>query len=236
VSADGVTTVYAAGGWSVYAVDGADGSMLWSQTPFAPYGIQGTPAVAGGVAYVIDAQPVLHAYDAVTGNEIWATEPLGSGIAAPSYPVVDGGRIFVARSNEQLFAIDAATGQVLWEQMVFAASQPSAANGIVYIHWRKGYQSRLAALDEATGDVLWETVLGSSSVYTFGAGASIANGVVYSMSLAGGVVAMDAVTGEKLWRFSMSPGAGAMPAVVDGTVYAAAGKLLKFGLEGGRPG
>jgi outer membrane protein assembly factor BamB len=225
------TTVYAPGGGAIYAVDGADGSLLWTQRPFEPYAIQATPAVSEGVVYVADDGPVLHAYDATTGAELWST-PLGSGsTAAPSDATVDAGRVFVARSGGRLYALDASAGTILWKRQVNADSQPSVAGGVVYITERPFGQIRLVALDEETGAERWEAALGSTYVYSFTGGASIANGVVYTTSLAGVAMAFDAASGAQLWRTDTPVGSVDMPAVVDGVVYVAAGgQLAAFGL------
>jgi outer membrane protein assembly factor BamB len=224
------TTVYVGGGGKVYAVDGDDGSVLWTQSPFEPYAIQATPAVANGVVYVADDAPVVHAYDAATGSELWQT-PLGENITAPSYVVIDGGLLLVAQGGGKLFAVDAATGAVQWKRQVYADSQPSTANGIVYIHWRKATQIRLTAVDESTGSLLWQVPLGAPYVYSFTGGTSIANGVLYTTSLAGAVLGFDASSGTTLWTYSTPVGPGNMPAVVDGMVFASAGgRMLAFGL------
>ncbi|HEY3141086.1 MAG TPA: PQQ-binding-like beta-propeller repeat protein [Acidimicrobiales bacterium] len=233
VVVDGDTTsVYASGGGTVYAVDGSDGTVLWQQSPYEPFAIQATPAVADGVVYVADDHPVVHAYDATTGTELWASRPLAPEITAPSYVVVDGDRLLVAPGGRALFALDPTDGHVLWREQIYAGSQPSVANGLAYIQRRKDSEIRLMALDDATGDRVWQQDLGSPRVYSFCDGASIANGVVYTTSLAGAVLAIDATTGEKLWRYAVPVGARTMPVVVNGMVYAAAGRwLFAFGLQ-----
>jgi outer membrane protein assembly factor BamB len=231
VSVDGRLTVYAPGGSDAYALDGTSGSMLWSRSPDPPFGLQATPTVVNGVVYVVDDQPVVHAYRASDGEELWSSLPLGTGTAAPTYAVVDGGLVFAARSGGQLFALDAATGAIIWEQQVYATSQPSAANGMVYIHRRRKQLDRLLAFDQSTGALRWEAPLGVSDVFSFGDGASIANGVAYATTPSGAIVALDAQTGAVLWMQRTPAGPTNMPAVVNGTMYAAAGGgLLKFGL------
>jgi outer membrane protein assembly factor BamB len=227
----GKTTVLALGGSTVHAVDGATGTVHWSHRLFPPFALQATPAVANGVVYVPDYEPVLHAYDLASGAEIWATR-LGGENATPTYPVLDNGMVFVATLGGHLFALDQATGDVLWTKEVGAASQLSAANGTVYVHRR--YQARrrsyLLALHQASGELRWSAPLWASNVYTTHDGASIANGVVYTTALSGAVVALDEGTGALLWR-SPAPWAASMPAIVDGVIYASGGNhLLSFGL------
>jgi outer membrane protein assembly factor BamB len=225
------TTVYLGAGATVYAVDGDDGSILWTQTPLPNFSVQATPAVSGGVVYVIDLQPVVHAYDAASGAELWASQTLARLSAVPTYPVVDGARVFVALSSHRLYALDASTGLVEWSDQVKDASQPSAADGVVFVAGRQDARGRLLATDQSTGTRRWVTNLGASNDFVFGDGASVANGVVYVLSLAGAILALDEATGTQLWDAPIPRGWGTMPVVVNGMVYVAvANELLAFGL------
>jgi len=64
----------------------------------------------------------------------------------------------------------------------------------------------------------------------------VANGVVYVSSMAklatqDQMFALDAATGEILWRFGAGSSVNAAPAVVDGTVYWGSG-YARSGVEG----
>ena len=60
----------------------------------------------------------------------------------------------------------------------------------------------------------------------------VVGGVLYGGSVVGHLYALDARTGEELWRFST--GAAKTPALVDGVVYfGARGRNLIFGVDAG---
>jgi outer membrane protein assembly factor BamB len=231
VTEGGVTTVFAVGGSTVYAVDGATGTVHWSHE----FGFVATPAVANGVVYVAEGSldPALHAHDMETGAEIWAAPLHADRAVTPGHPVLDGGMVFVGLAAGRLFALDQATGAQVWNRDVGVSSHASAANGVVYVHSREvDYPSYLVAIEQATGQPMWRVSLGRSAIYTFSGGASIANGVIYASGVGGWVMALDEVTGSLLWRSRTPNPAKSMPAVVDGMVYAASGnKLFAYGLE-----
>ena len=101
-----------------------------------------------------------------------------------------------------------------------------------------------AALDPITGMIQWQTAdpqvetlpgLGVVGVWDL-APVTVANGVVYASSMAKlptqeQMFALDAATGEILWRFGAGSSVNAAPAVVDGTVYWGSG-YARSGAEG----
>lgn len=89
-----------------------------------------------------------------------------------------------------------------------------------------------AALDPETGKILWQTAdpgQVSLTTGTFGSWAlapvTSANGILYASSMAyqaataDQMYALDAKTGEILWRFAAGTSVNSGPAVVDGSVY-----------------
>lgn len=82
-----------------------------------------------------------------------------------------------------------------------------------------------AALDPATGKILWQTKVPGNDPHLAGypagtyAPVSVANGVVYGGSMAGYMVAMNAVNGKILWQFQSGGAVVAAPSVVNGVVY-----------------
>ena len=54
---------------------------------------------------------------------------------------------------------------------------------------------------------------------------SVANGVVFSGTLSGDFVAMNASSGKILWTFASGGSVHSAPAIVDGTLYWASGYL-----------
>lgn len=90
-----------------------------------------------------------------------------------------------------------------------------------------------AALDAATGKIAWQTRGKPAVPGAVRAGVTIANGVVFGGSFdAGGTMyALSAATGETLWSYRSGASIGTAPAIVDGTVFWAAG-YGSFGMGG----
>ncbi|HEY7438879.1 MAG TPA: PQQ-binding-like beta-propeller repeat protein [Acidimicrobiia bacterium] len=83
--------------------------VAWSS--HEPIGVTGTPVVAHGVVYYGDWAGTVHAVNAKTGSQIWATPGGGTFIASPA---VSGDGVFVA-SGATLARLDRATGKLEWK-------------------------------------------------------------------------------------------------------------------------
>ena len=91
-----------------------------------------------------------------------------------------------------------------------------------------------SGLDAGTGEILWQTADPNVGATDMGA-VTVANGVVFAGSMAAGanadtMFAIDAASGEILWRFPSGGSVNGGAAVVDGVVYWGSG----YGLWGGR--
>jgi polyvinyl alcohol dehydrogenase (cytochrome) len=75
-----------------------------------------------------------------------------------------------------------------------------------------------AALDVATGKILWQVADPTPGALDMGS-LSVANGVVYAGSYAGGMHALMADTGAILWSFASGGSVLAGPAIVNGSVF-----------------
>jgi polyvinyl alcohol dehydrogenase (cytochrome) len=85
------------------------------------------------------------------------------------------------------------------------------------------------ALDAGTGKVLWQTA-DPDGAADYGS-VSEANGVVYAGSLSGAMYALNARTGQILWRFLTAGSVIDGPSVVNGVLYWGSG----YGRVGGTP-
>jgi polyvinyl alcohol dehydrogenase (cytochrome) len=167
-------------------------------------------------------------FDAGTGEVIWSTliGPGGDQGGVEWGTAFDGARIYVPITNHHHISYK------LTQNGVLDVGGPTITGG----SW--------AALDPITGTILWqtadpqtETVPGFTDVGVWDlAPVSVANGVVYAGSMAklpgqNQFFALDAATGEILWRFSAGSSVNAGPAVVNGTVYWGSG-YSRSGVEG----
>ena len=90
-------TLYLAGSSTVYAVDPANGSVLWTAPMDGGGTIYGSLAWANGVVYAGGGGTV-EAIDATNGTVLWEA-PLAVGQATVTEPVVVDGEVFVASGN-----------------------------------------------------------------------------------------------------------------------------------------
>jgi outer membrane protein assembly factor BamB len=162
--------------------------------------------------------------------------------------VIAGGTLFASiglttgfRGNaEGIVALDPATGARHWCRTGYSSYfyAPAVADGVVIVGGEHdagvlypGSVSVLQAFDAKTGAVKWRYFTSG-----FMRAAIVANGVVYTGTADGWLVALDLKTGQRRWSFQMDPEhdpnlgtavpAAGMPAVVDGVVYSATGRIV----------
>ena len=192
-----------------------------------------SPVVAGGTVYVAGSGDPgsLYAVDAASGESRWQFEPAGY---ATSAPAVVAGVLYVGTWGRRFYAIDAATGEERWSTEVghrFGPSSPAVVDGTVYVGTigdgplvvsgpedeEKFEACAFLALDAATGDELWRyDEFGERD--RISSSPAVSDGRVYF----GGedaVYALDAASGEVVWKRTIATHPRSSPAVVDGTVY-----------------
>jgi len=136
------------------------------------------------------------------------------------------------------YALDPKTGATLWQTQVGPGSSlggmewGSATDGKrIYVQIANFYgipspaggsAGSWAALDPATGAILWH-IPDPNGAVDIGP-MTVANGVVYAGSMAGSakdytMFALDAATGDTLWRFKAGSSVNAGATIVNGTVF-----------------
>lgn len=167
---------------NVYAVDADTGSEIWR---FAVEGeaasFTTSPAVVDGVVYATSmdvtigapSNAVLHALEAMSGEELWQAEAGGGEVGAYLSASVDDGRVIVGTgSDNALVALDAKTGEELWRHPAGSiVESPVIAGGVVYASDLAG---TLSAVDASTGEERW-----TFSVNGFTTSPTVAGGMVY---------------------------------------------------------
>lgn len=222
--AGGITYV---AGWDVFsALDTQTGHSLWR---FAVAGILGEGAVvADGLVYfatnTFDGrdETFLYALDASTGREVWDFQVGGDGIIGS--PTVIDGTVFVGTLEGDFLALDAKTGQQKWRHRFdfSVITSPAVAYGLVFVT----VDGKLFALDAHTGQEKWSFKADEYSI----TGPIVADGAVYFVSAkiqafllginsTSNLYAIDAQTGEELWRYSLPGGGYREPAIADGVIY-----------------
>jgi outer membrane protein assembly factor BamB len=216
---------------SLYALNAATGSARWRFTATDEIDVGqgigvGGPAVAGDLVFAASDLGSLFAVEVTSGQERWS---YGFGSAIGS-PVVVNGTVYAVSNNGYLEVLDGGTGARYWGRKVSTANVlngPSVANGIVYLGADDG---TLYALYATGLKDRWQFATGFPLVQI----PAIADGVVYvgarsDATHKGVLIAVDAESGEELWRFQTAdeayltdPAIGAGVVCVgsyDGTVY-----------------
>ncbi len=218
---------FGAGDGGVYAVDAGTGEEIWRYQ--AVSGISSSPAVIMGVVYIGSEDGTLYALNAADGGGLWTV----TGLQANASPVVVGNALYVGDEDGYLRALDTATGEEFWRAPLNAAADrsPAVADGVVYQGSSDGV---LHTFDAITGEPGWALKLDGDGTITT---TVVSGGAVYQGTFGGAenhFLALDATTGDELWRFDSDSGSGFYPAAVGGkTVYTPASDGIVYALDAG---
>lgn len=209
-------TVHVGARWNgdarLAALDADSGTLEWDHAAGGER--YRAPTVVDGWIFVESPPIGLLALDAATGEEQWRAQFPGRSAGTPA--VVEGS-LYMARNRtpgsggdplSTVLALDASTGEELWtvEKRAEIRHTPAVIDGTVYVD--------RFALDVRNGADIWETgaPVGQSAP-------AVAGGSVF-VDGDGGLLALDAGTGEVLWSYPGFESAGGAPMVGAGTVYA----------------
>lgn len=147
------------------------------------------PLAVDGILYLAAGYSVVHAIEANTGKLLWKYDPMPTHVAGKTLRAGWGIR-----------------GLAYWEGKVFVGTQ----------------DGRLLAINAKSGELVWsqqttdiEGVFISGPPRVFNNKVIIGNGGADFIAMRGYVTAYDTDTGEKVWRFFVTPG---KPGVKDGEV------------------
>jgi len=162
--------------------------------------------------------------------------PTGNRIV--SSPVIQGKTIYFGSDDGNIYAVDAESGQQMWKCTTKGpvSSTPAVANGVVYAI---SYDGKLYALNSKTGATKWkfategerrfeakglhgmqprsQTIADPFDIYL--SSPVVAQNTVYFGSGDGNLYAVDAVSGELMWKFKTGDVVHASPAYSDGLMY-----------------
>jgi outer membrane protein assembly factor BamB len=102
---------FGCGDGKVYCLT-SGGKEAWTAATGA--GIWASPAVADGLVVIGSRDQRLYAFNAQTGKQVWATEPLGAPVLTTAS--VHEGRVFFATEECAAYAAESATGKILWRK------------------------------------------------------------------------------------------------------------------------
>ena len=185
------------------------------------------PTIANGIVYVTSKTGVLHAVDAMSGEERW-THEVTSYVTRATPAVVDG--VVYVGGGFSFSALDAATGDERWTIPLQYGGQasPSVRDGLVVVSSQQGW---IFALTAETGEVAWRL---PTEGIVFGAASITEDAVVYGTD-EGILYSVDRESGTLNWRESLAGAIYATPVIVDDTILATtqAGELHALELTSG---
>lgn len=205
--------------------------------------IEFPPAVADGVAYVVDKYGNARAVRLRDRKTLWqrVTHPNQSGppteVTAPTY---HRGLVFFAFVDGNLVAVDPQSGKRVWVRNLHAhlESSPMAVGGKLYIG---SDTTDVIALRASDGKILWRF----NSPGAIKASPSFHAGRIFVADYEGAMFCLDADTGKPVWRTNTtrvppygSGGFYSSPAIAYGRVYAARddGTVFAFDEKSGKVG
>jgi len=203
--------------------------------------IEFPPAVAGGVAYVVNKYGNSKAVRLRDRKVLWERNPNPRDSGAPTdvtAPVYHQGKVFFADVDGDLVAIDAASGRTAWTRKLSGhlESSPLTVGGRLYLGTDR---TNVVALRAADGKVLWQF----NSPGAIKASPSFHDGRIFVADYESGMFSLDAESGKLLWRTNTSRvrpfgegGFYSSPAIAFGRVYAGRddGTIFAFDEESGR--
>ncbi|MFG3529108.1 PQQ-binding-like beta-propeller repeat protein [Streptomyces sp. NPDC047917] len=184
-----VYTGGAGSGGTLYAVDAADGSVLWTQP--VENGDNSSPAVTADGVYVSYACEQTYAFDPKSGDPIWRHRTDCSGGGGRTPVLADGG-VWIRDAGMPSTVLGTTDGQVRGSYEASGRSPAPAFDG------RQGYFVDEGVLQERhsrTLDTRWKFE-GDGRIST---APIVVNGYVYVGSATGRLWALNGATGQSVW-------------------------------------
>jgi outer membrane protein assembly factor BamB len=231
----------------VRAFNAQTGAALW-QSQIVGEAATSNVLFGGGVSYdngrlyATNGAGYAAAMDANNGGIFWQARPGGPLRGAPT---IANDTVYVVTQDNQLFALDPADGKIRWTGAgaveiagVFGTASPAAAQGTVVAGFSSG---ELNAYRYENGRVLWQDALARTSISTavttmsdIDAEPVIDAGRVYAVGQGGRMVALELVTGQRIWEINVA--GTATPWVAGDWIFVVTdeGKLLSISRATGR--
>ena len=161
-----------------------------------------------GKVFATDGLGDVVALDASSGKELWRAKP---GAPLRGAPSVANGQVYVLSQDNQLYVLSQTDGTVVWTasgsietQGVFGVAAPAVSQGTVVAGFSSG---ELNAYRYENGRTLWQDALSRSSISTsvssladIDADPVIDRGIVFAVGQGGRMVALEIVSGQRLWE------------------------------------
>jgi outer membrane protein assembly factor BamB len=166
------------------------------------------PVVADGRVYTIDTRATVRAFDAATGNQVWATQVRGEN--SPNEALFgggvsyDGGRIYATNGAGDAAALDAATGAIAWIVKPGGPLRgaPTVGADNVYVI---SQDNQLYALNMANGETRWTGSGSFEQAGVFGTAApAFAQSTLVAGFSSGELTAYRYENGQVVWQDALA--------------------------------
>lgn len=207
----------------LYALRALDGTTIWRFDTLAF--VQSEPLYDRelDIVYFGSNDGALYAVRALDGSLVYR---FMSGAEVARKPIVAGETLYFANAADHLFAIDRRSGALKWKMQrtpalgmeVAGYAGPARALGRIYMAYSDGH---VMAYNEETGTEAWSVDLSAEAEHSAGGDAqryldvdttpvidttAPTGPTVYVASYAGGVSALDAETGKRVWANDKATG------------------------------
>lgn len=218
-----------AGGYdgTVYAVDRAQGTLLWRFDTGGPIIAPLAFDAASGTVYAASDDGRVYALDAGNGS-LRPGWPFRTGEGIWARPLLDGRTLYVASLDGRLYALDATSGSRLWDVEVGAGliSDPVLAGGTIVVG---AADRRLYAVDVAQRALKWPAPPRAEN--WFWAEPLVVGDTVYAPNLDGTVYAVALNDGSVRWTFVAENPVRARPLLAGDVLVVVDREGVVYGLD-----
>lgn len=196
--------------WNVSVGDAADEDRGKgaAQNTKALFG--GGVSVEGDKLFATNGLGDVAAFNTADGSTVWRKRPGGPLRGAPT---LSNGNVYVVSQDNQIFTLRQSDGNVEWTGSgtlevsgVFGVAAPAAGQGTIVAGFSSG---ELNAYRYENGRIVWQDALSRTSISTsvgtisdIDAEPVIDQGRVYAIGSGGRMVALELVSGQRIWEIN----------------------------------
>ncbi len=206
-----------------YCLNGDDGEILWEYRGLSEttqISSNPSPAVDGDVVAVPYPNGDIVALQVSTGTPLWS-ESLARTRGATSFasmsdaarPAMSGGAVFAVGHAGRMIATQQNTGERLWVVNVPGTQTPWVAGDNVFVVDLSG---KLSAFTRKGGRLVWSTQLSGARNWS---GPALAGGQLWLASDQGGLIGVNAVSGQIAQKLSVGEPVFIAPVVANNTLF-----------------
>lgn len=202
---------------TVRAFDAQSGASAWA-TQFGFEKRNSSALFGGGLTYdggrifATNGLGYVVALDARNGGIVWQVRPGGP---LRGSPTVSGDAVYVMSQDNQIYSLKTSDGTQNWSQAaaleiagIFGSASPAVAQGTVVAGFSSG---ELNAYRYENGRSVWQDQLARTTIRTSVAAISdidafpvIDNGQVIALGQGGRMVALELITGQRMWELNIA--------------------------------